>query len=326
MKHHLLRAGSIAVILACGPAIASGSVISAAPPFQGQPPLPDVSLRPTLSESSFGPSLFSGPPPSWTGLYIGLNAGLVADGGGSVNIGGFPLDSSTLPSDIAAISGNATPNGASFIGGGGFGFNYQLSNALFAGVETDFQGSTLNGASSLATGAPYSGAPTLINEFGALTAAKTLGYLGTVRGRVGFLLTPAIGVFGTAGLAYGQVGMSTTSALSYVLASTGTPIVGAYGATNYSGTRAGWTAGGGLEAFLSPCWSAKVEYLYYDLGSTSVITPFVASTSVLPGALTMAMASKSSTSYTGHIARIGINYHFPYAPAPVVPAPVIAKY
>ena len=33
----------------------------------------------------------------------------------------------------------------------------------------------------------------------------------------------------------------------------------------------------------------------------------------------MAMMSKSSTSYTGHIARIGINYHFPYAPAPVVP-------
>jgi outer membrane immunogenic protein len=326
MKHHLLRAGSIAVVLACGPAIASDAVISGFPPYQGQPPLPDVSLRPTMSEPSFGPSLFSGPPPSWSGLYIGLNAGLVADGGGSVNIGGFPLGPGAFPSDVATVSGSMTPNGASFIGGGGFGFNYQVSNAFFAGVETDFQGSTLNGASSLATGAPYGGAPALINEFGALTAAKTLGYLGTVRGRVGFLLTPAIGVFGTAGLAYGQVGMSTTSALSYVLASTGTPIVGAYGATNYSGTRAGWTAGGGLEAFLSPCWSAKVEYLYYDLGSTSVITPFVASTSVLPGALTMAMASKSSTSYTGHIARIGINYHFPYAPAPVVPAPVIAKY
>ena len=219
MKHHLLRAGSIAVVLACGPAIASDAVISGFPPFQGQPPLPDVSLRPTMSEPSFGPSLFSGPPPSWTGLYIGLNAGLVADGGGSVNIGGFPLGPGAFPSDVATVSGSMTPNGASFIGGGGFGFNYQVSNAFFAGVETDLQGSTLNGASSLATGAPYGGAPALLNEFGALTAAKTLGYLGTVRGRVGFLLTPAIGVFGTAGLAYGQVGMSTTSALSYVLTS-----------------------------------------------------------------------------------------------------------
>jgi outer membrane immunogenic protein len=326
MKHHLLRAGSIAVVLAGGPAIASDLVIGARPPFQGQPPLPDVSLRPTLSETSFGPSLFSGAPASWTGLYIGLNAGLVADGGGSVNIGGFPLGSGAFPSDIATVSGNMTPNGASFIGGGSVGFNYQVSNAFFAGVETDFQGSTLNGSSSLATGAPYGGAPTLLNEFGALTASKTLGYFGTVRGRVGFLVTPAISVFGTAGLAYGQVGMSTTSALSYILTYTGTPLVGAFGATNSSGMRAGWTAGGGLEAFLSPSWSAKAEYLYYDLGSTSVITPFVASNSILPGGLTMAMASKSSTSYTGHIARIGINYHFPYAPAPVVPAPVVAKY
>jgi outer membrane immunogenic protein len=318
MKRHLLRAGSIAVVLACGPAIAASSAVYAPVPYQGQPPLPDASLRPTLSEPSFGPSLFSGPPPSWTGLYIGLNAGLVADGGASVNIAGFPLGSGALPSDIAAISGNATPNGASFMGGGGFGFNYQVSNALFAGVETDFQGSTLHGSSSLATGAPYGAAPTLINEFGALTASKNLGYLGTVRGRIGFLLTPAIGVFGTAGLAYGQVGMNTSSALSYIFTSTGTPLVGAFGATNSSGVRAGWTAGGGLEAFLSPSWSAKAEYLYYDLGSTSVITPFVASTSMLPGGLTMAMASKSSTGFTGHIARIGINYHFPYAPAPVV--------
>ena len=324
MKRHLLRAGSIAVVLACGPAIASDLVIGP-PPFQGQPPLPDASLRPSLSDPSFGPSLFSGSP-SWTGLYIGLNAGYVADGGGSVNIGGFPLGSAALPSDIAAISGNMTPNGAGFIGGGGFGFNYQVSNAFFAGIETDFQGSSLNGASSLATGAPWSGAPTLLNEFGALTAAKNVSYLGTVRGRVGFLVTPAIGVFATGGLAYGQVGLNTTSALSYVITSTGTPMVGAYGATSYSGMRAGWTVGGGLEAFLSPCWSAKLEYLYYDLGSTAAVTPFVASNSMLPGGLTMAMASKSSVSYTGNIARIGINYHFPYAPAPVVPAPVIAKY
>jgi outer membrane immunogenic protein len=87
-------------------------------------------------------------------------------------------------------------------------------------------------------------------------------------------------------------------------------------------TRAGPLA----EGYLSSNWSAKAEYLYYDLGSTGGYTPFVASNSMLPGGLTMAMASKSSTSYTGHIARIGINYHFPYAPAPVVPAPVVAKY
>jgi outer membrane immunogenic protein len=312
MKNHLLRASSILAALACGPALASDLVISGAPPLSAPPPLPDVSLRPTLSEPAFGQ------PPCWTGLYLGLNAGFLADGGQSVNVGAFPLLSGAYPSDIAVSSGNLTPNGASFIGGGGIGFNYQLSNAFFAGVETDFQGSTLNSSASLANGAPWSPAPTILNEFGALTATKTLGYLGTVRGRVGFLLTPAIGVYATAGLAYGQVGSNTTTAVNYIFTPTSTPVVSAYGATNYSGMRAGWTAGGGLEGYLSPNWSAKAEYLYYDLGSTSGYMPFVASNSTLAGGLAMTMAAKSSTSFTGHIARIGVNYHLPYATAPIV--------
>jgi hypothetical protein len=47
----------------------------------------------------------------------------------------------------------------------------------------------------------------------------------------------------------------------------------------------------------------------------------VASFSNLPGALLPYGASKSSTSFNGHVARIGVNYHLAYAPAPI-----IAKY
>jgi outer membrane immunogenic protein len=250
-----------------------------------------------------------------------VNAGYIADGGSAVNVGAFPIGSGAYPSDIAVLSGSLTPNGASFLGGGQFGFNYQLSNAFFVGVETDIQGSSLKGASALVSGAPYGGAPGLISEFGGLTAEKTLAYLGTLRGRVGFLLTPAISAFATAGLAYGQVGLSTTSTVTGILNATGAPVASAFGATNYSGARAGWTAGGGLEAFISSNWSAKVEYLYYDLGATGGYTPLVASFSNLPGALLPYGASKSSTSFNGHVARIGVNYHLAYAPAPI-----IAKY
>ena len=41
--------------------------------------------------------------------------------------------------------------------------------------------------------------------------AKSLSYLGTVRGRLGFLATPTLLVFGSGGLAYG--GMNFTAGL-----------------------------------------------------------------------------------------------------------------
>ena len=37
-----------------------------------------------------------------------------------------------------------------------------------------------------------------------------------------------------------------------------------------SDTKTGWTAGGGVEYALDNRWSAKFEYLYYDLGSLLV--------------------------------------------------------
>ncbi len=126
MKLHLFLAGSFVVALSAGTALASGAPITANP-FPAQGPLPDVSLRPTLSPPSFGPSLFSGPPPSWTGAYFGANAGYIADGGSAANVGAFPIGYGAFPSDIAVLSGDPTPNDASFIGGGQFGYNLQMS-------------------------------------------------------------------------------------------------------------------------------------------------------------------------------------------------------
>jgi opacity protein-like surface antigen len=37
----------------------------------------------------------------------------------------------------------------------------------------------------------------------------------------------------------------------------------------FSQTRSGWTLGGGVETALAGNWSAKLEYLYVDLGSTT---------------------------------------------------------
>ena len=56
-------------------------------------------------------------------------------------------------------------------------------------------------------------------------------------------------------------------------------------------TKAGWTAGGGIEAHISGPWSAKLEYLYVDLGR---------------GGSVLGSDSKFQT----NIVRVGLNYRF----------------
>ena len=101
--------------------------------------------------------------------------------------------------------------------------------------------------------------------------SSRVNWYGTVRGRLGFLFTPTLLVYGTGGLAYGGVNTTVnhnTLMVSFPLTSQGL----APGSASFSDTRVGWTAGGGLEWMFMPNWSAKVEYLYTDLGTTSLST------------------------------------------------------
>ena len=41
-------------------------------------------------------------------------------------------------------------------------------------------------------------------------------------------------------------------------------------AGNASATKIGWALGGGVEARVTGNWTAKLEYLYYDLGHLTV--------------------------------------------------------
>jgi len=89
------------------------------------------------------------------------------------------------------------------------------------------------------------------------------------------------------------------------------------------------TAGAGVEWMFMPGWSAKVEYLYYDLGSVdyalSPLANFAGPTAPgagVAGALWAAAFSQVHTHFNGNIVRAGVNYHFNWG----VPLPVLAKY
>jgi outer membrane immunogenic protein len=232
--------------------------------------------------------VFAPPPPvlTWTGFYVGLNAGASFSESNRVyaaNPAGLVLANINAGVAPAFLS---TSSNVGFIGGGQLGYNMQLADKFIVGLETDIQGLT----NSNTTVAQTWGA-------NAFTVSRGIDYLGTVRGRVGFLFTPTLLVYGTGGLAYGGVNVSSSWQ--------------GLAASSFSDTRVGWTAGGGVEWMFAPHWSAKAEYLYYDLGS--VTGPFAG---------TAVDFSRSRARFDGHIARLGVNYHFNFG----APAPVVAKY
>ena len=190
------------------------------------------------------------------------------------------------------------------IGGGQIGYNWQSSNWLF-GLEADIQGSGERGSSSTVCVACADDGTNITS-----TLTQKLDWFGTVRGRAGILVTPTVLLYGTGGLAYGDVKTGGSVTGNTVL---GVPITVAFPGT--SSTRAGWTVGAGVEGRISGNWTAKLEYLYMDLGTVSAGP--IALTGILVPVRTTAAASYSSH-FTDNILRVGVNYHFS--------GPVVARY
>jgi outer membrane immunogenic protein len=207
-------------------------------------------------------------------------------------------------------SNNAGGKQSGFMGGAQIGYNLQLAPAWVVGVETDIQGlSNSNGSSALTA---TSAVPIFITEnFTSTTAvSKRVDYLGTLRGRLGFLLTPNLLFYGTGGLAYGSVYAATSITQTDAGIFAPGPVSASYtSAASIDTTRAGWTAGAGAEMRLWDRWTGKLEYLYYDLGSVNYSLPNLVAN--VPLALPAWTASAvSSARFNGNIVRVGLNYKF----------------
>jgi outer membrane immunogenic protein len=215
----------------------------------------------------------------WTGWYIGANIG------GSF---GTASESATFASTPVG-GGSSRLDGV--LGGGQIGYNWQANSWVF-GLEADIQATSEDGSNSVSQTIP-GGGPAILAVPAAVTGtlnySEKLPWFGTVRGRLGVLANPNWLLYATGGLAYGEVDTNTTVT------------EGALGVSNnFDTTRIGWTVGGGVEAWLSRNWTAKVEYLYVDLGSFS-------NTFTGVGAFTPVTLS---THVTDNIVRAGLNYHF----------------
>jgi outer membrane immunogenic protein len=217
--------------------------------------------------------VYKAPPPapvySWTGVYWGVNVGYSwGQAKNDVGVG------------VVGFSDSQDVNGV--IGGGQIGINWQVANWVF-GFESDIQASGQKGSSSGTIGVIGG------DTFG-FSADHKLDWFGTSRVRIGFLPVENILLYATGGVAYGQVKSS------YTVVDTSS---GSTAALDFKDTRAGWTVGAGIEGLLGGGWSAKLEYLYVDLGKNTT-------SAVVDGATIASFDSK----FTDNIVRVGLNYKF----------------
>jgi outer membrane immunogenic protein len=156
---------------------------------------------------------------------------------------------------VGGSTGDFNVSGA--LAGGTIGYNLQTGLWVW-GLEGDVDASWIKGTDAT------------------ICCETKNDWLATARGRIGYAFDRWMPYI-TGGAAFGDVKM--------------TPVGGA----SETDTRFGWTAGGGLEYAFMGAWSAKVEYLYVDLGKANC---------------SVATCGANDVTFKTSIVRGGINYHF----------------
>jgi outer membrane immunogenic protein len=210
----------------------------------------------------------------WTGFFVGANAGY---GWAHSSVNYTPNDPASLAGTCGGVGKGTCLTGTDFMlngatAGGQIGYDWQISPLWLVGVQGDFQWANFE---SGGTSAFHLGN---VGTTNALTN-QTVESFGTLRVRLGVVPLNALLLYGTAGLAFGQLKESTT--IPNPLA-TGTGSVSSGGfsyrcvggsptcfAGSSSGTQWGWTGGLGGEFRITNNISLLTELLYAQLTAPS---------------------------------------------------------
>jgi outer membrane immunogenic protein len=235
------------------------------------------------------------PPPvfTWTGIYIGGQIGYAwgyDDANAALNLPLWPR--------FFTQEYSLSPQGV--IGGAHLGYNLQI-NQWVLGLEGTVDGTSLSGSTSRLARTPTRG------PFGTVAARTREDVQGSIRARAGFAWDRVL-VYVTGGAAFTGISDDYSAALP---AAVPAPIFLSLGKSQ---TRAGWTAGGGLEYAITNNWSVRAEYRYSDFGR---YTDSFASV-VLPAVFQFT----SGHHLTENQVQVGFSYKFD----PWATYPVVAKY
>jgi high affinity Mn2+ porin len=230
------------------------------------------------------------PPPSsiptdfnWTGFYAGGHLGYAW---GSSNWTGPDVSGSLNLAEPVDTFNEA----GSFFEGLQAGYNYMLPNRVVIGAEIDASFPAFQNLAGISTGGISNfTSPTL----GPVSYSETVLSSGTVRGRIGY--APGSWLFyATGGFSWSYDQLTLTQLAS---GTNDMPFL----------WRLGWAAGAGVEVPVAQHWTARLEYLFTDYGTTSVL---------------FANAGQRFTSdFSLQELRAGLNYQFGNDPLTAVAAP-----
>ena len=200
----------------------------------------------------------------WAGFYLGAEAGGAFGNSNQIDAG---------PAGFGPTTHGYKISGA--LAGGTVGYNLQSGPWVY-GLEGDLSWVDVQGkANEIAPFATTS------------VVATKEHWLGTGRARLGWTTPDNVLLYTTGGFAVASV-EATDSVVGPA------PVF-----MTQTNTRWGWTAGAGGEAMLGRGWSAKVEYLYVSLQSSSYFP------APPPG-----INIRSDVPVDEHVFRFGVNYHF----------------
>ena len=252
-----------------------------------------------LGKPSYGGSLKDEPtvaaPATWTGLYVGAHAGY---GWGEHSGTGVYADENV---SLDLFDGSFDLEGA--LAGGQIGFNLQ-SGSFLIGIEGDGSWANIDGSGSFSFDQGTSPAPDYTWNLD-----TKVDWLASLRGRIGLLATPALLIYGTAGVAW--AGLETHSEVichqdncpkgnnpTTVLASA-------------SETAVGWVAGLGAEWQFGRGWSLKAEWQHYEFDDVDGKLKGVAYPNNDPKPM---QPNYTNDTFPGDVTidavRVGVNYKF----------------
>ena len=201
------------------------------------------------------------PAISWNGFYIGANVGGAwTNNDENFTVNGVPV----------TVGGSGSDNNAGVVGGGQLGYNWQINNWLI-GFEGDFNGSSQKRSNTF-----------IEPVFGdTIDTEARINWFATARGRLGYVNGPWLWYVTGGGAWVNFKGSITNATLGTSISS--------------ETTRSGWTVGGGVEWMFVPNWSAKLEYLFIDVGDND---------------FNDGNGNSTNVKLQENVVRVGLNYHF----------------
>ena len=267
---------------------------------------PENVAKPLVSKDA-GPALLPalGAPMNWTGFSIGASTGatwgttrqLTAISGNFFGFQAFP-----------ATVGRTDPHSAGVYAGGQIGADYQFGQYVI-GVAGDIGFANAKGAR---------GCQPRVGDTFFYNCETQVDMLSTATARAGYAFDRTL-IYVKGGAAFADVTERLKDNTGGQPLAFLAPIAN-FRSAAVSTDAFGWTLGAGFEYAITRNWTAKAEYLHYELEAKRGNYPLALAFNFPNNGVAQ------SARHSGEIVKIGVNYRFNTDSAPAAVAPVIAKY